>query len=720
MKKIYTMLFLIVIGASYGQTPEQVQWITSHYDMPQLENLADSLETVVTNRRQYALTQAAIKGWPVIKSYPDGEKGVLVFVDDSGAPVYAKSTNADAAISTRTDYLHSGGGLGLDIEGENMTLYVWEVSTPDITHPEFGGRITLGGDTTMPISNHPNRVLGTALALGLDPAARGMMPHENAGAIVFTSANDLDEAADQFENGMLVSNHSYMNTMDGGLIHPTNIGGYRVIPREWDELLFETPYYLMVCAAGNDGTNMNWIPMAPGYDNLLYFACAKNVLTVASAEDAEIDANGNLVNTDISSFSSVGPTDDLRIKPDIAGNGQGLYTASHTAPYATDSGTSFACPNVSATLLLLQEYMFKLYDAFMTAATLKGLALHTADDMSDGATMLVGPDAVSGWGLLNAKRAAEAIRDIGSYSIIDERGITNTGTGSSYSVTVLSNGSDPLQASVSWTDMQGATQPLANTNDNTPRLVYDLDLRITQDTDTFFPWSLTSASANSNLTDNARDPFERVDVENAAGYYTITVTHKGTPIPAVGLNYSLIITGITLCSAEEENLTIVDPYLAGEVVHEHVIETVTASNIISADADVHYRAGDFIFMTTGFYAAEGSLFLADIGGCSGIFEPDFEGTGFRRPMNQDIATMSDAGMMLKVYPNPADTSVTLALQEGTMARIILSSMDGKPVFDREASGISQKIDISSLQAGLYIVTVESASGEKYNEKLIVN
>ena len=125
---------------------------------------------------------------------------------------------------------------------------------------------------------------------------------------------------------------------------------------------------------------------------------------VANGLDASIDNDGNLNSGGRNSSSSEGPADDLRIKPDIMGNGTGLYSTyeSADAVYSTISGTSMASPNVAGTLLLLQQHYKNVTNNFMKAATLKGLACHTADDAGN-----IGPDPVFGWGLLNAKKAAE-------------------------------------------------------------------------------------------------------------------------------------------------------------------------------------------------------------------------------------------------------------------------------------------------------------------------
>ena len=123
-------------------------------------------------------------------------------------------------------------------------------------------------------------------------------------------------------------------------------------------------------------------------------------MVVAAANDANIDSNGNLLGVIIANFSSEGPTDDFRIKPDIAGNGVSVYSTydnSNTA-YNSISGTSMASPNIAGSLVLLQQHYNNLNNSFMKAATLKGLALHTADDAG-----FSGPDAIFGWGLMDSK-----------------------------------------------------------------------------------------------------------------------------------------------------------------------------------------------------------------------------------------------------------------------------------------------------------------------------
>ena len=114
--------------------------------------------------------------------------------------------------------------------------------------------------------------------------------------------------------------------------------------------------------------------------------------------------------------------------------------------------------------------------------------MHTADDIETS-----GPDAVSGWGLLNTKKAAETISDNGIHAIIEERTLNS---GGSYRIYVRSDGQSPLMASISWTDPLRPINP-GIANNTTPVLVNDLDIRVTKGTATYSPYKLTSVSTNS-------------------------------------------------------------------------------------------------------------------------------------------------------------------------------------------------------------------------------
>ena len=97
----------------------------------------------------------------------------------------------------------------------------------------------------------------------------------------------------------------------------------------------------MICmnAASNEGD---------GFCTLGIPADAEHILTVGA-----VDANGNRA-----SFSSVGPTYDGRIKPDVMAMGEGTYVASGYGdwwPYYNGNGTSFATPVLAGAVACLRQ-----------------------------------------------------------------------------------------------------------------------------------------------------------------------------------------------------------------------------------------------------------------------------------------------------------------------------------------------------------------------------
>lgn len=606
--KALLLALAVSTTTAFAQTLQERQVISNQYNLVTLSKLQQDFSRKQSARKAEAINLASLRGWEILKANSDGSVDELVAVSPDGDPIYYTLYNADAARSTRAIHLNIGGSLGLSLDGQNMTAHVWDGGPTRITHQEFDGpggnnRVSINDGVTGLNANsfHAQHVTGTIVASGVQAAAKGMAPRARARTHDWN--NDLTEATAEAAAGMLISNHSY--GFRASLVPDWYFGAYIDDARDWDNLMYNSPYYLMVVSAGNDGNDntSNGAPLAGAstFDKLTGTANSKNNLVVANAQDANVNVNGTLNSVAINSSSSEGPTDDYRIKPDITGNGTGVYSTydNSDVAYNSISGTSMASPNVAGTLLLLQQHYNNLNGSFMRAATLKGLALHTADDAG-----ISGPDVIFGWGLLNAKVAAEAISANGNGAIVDERTLAN---GGSYSINVDADGSSPLVASISWTDVAGTSNTGA-TNLSTPVLVNDLDIRVTKGGTTYNPYRLTGINSNGT-GDNNVDPYERVDVAGASGSYTITVTHKGT-LAGGSQNFSLVVTGVTgtppVCNAITP--TGLTPSGVGTV------SATLAWNVVNGTTyDLRYRATGTATWTTA--AVTGTS--TTIGGLSG-------------------------------------------------------------------------------------------------------
>lgn len=553
MKKqqLFTSFLVFFCAFSFSQTKEDAAKITKDYDVEKIQQKITYFQKLEENERAKAIEAANKNGWPIFIKGENGSIQQLMKLTPDGFPIYYSTTNVDAAKSTRANYLNTGGGMGLTLDGQGMVARVWDGGTVRRSHSGYGGRVTTVDDPSgTTYSDHATHVTGTILALPWNTTAtvlkvKGMA--SSATARTFNWNSDEAEALSEVLGGMLISNHSYGVPIGSGTstLPAWYIGAYTEDARGWDEIAYLSPYYLPVMSAGNDGgNNNNANPIAAGYDKLTGNKTSKNTLIVANANDAVINPDGTLSSVTINSSSSQGPTDDRRIKPDITGNGTLLTSCISTSNTATAaySGTSMSGPNVAGTLLLLQQHHKNLTSSFMKSATLRGLACHTADDAGNA-----GPDAKFGWGLLNAKKAAETLTGNGLTSWVSEEKLVQ---GQTFTMNVKSNGgaSNPLIASITWTDLPGtANNGTLGDNNTTPALVNDLDIRVTKDGVPFYPWKLESSPTALAVRtgDNTVDNIEVVKIDTpAAGNYVITVTHKGTLVTGAQ-NYSLVITGIT-------------------------------------------------------------------------------------------------------------------------------------------------------------------------------
>ena len=310
-----------------------------------------------------------------------------------------------------------------------------------------------------------------------------------------------------------------------------------------------------------------WPAIGPGFDTCKPRACAKNTLAVGAIEDV---VGGILSASDaqIAPFSSRGPTDDGRIKPDIVANGVDVVTTDYDSSQGsltdryTDgvnggnpvSGTSFSTPSVSGMLAGIQELHETLGGEPLLASTIKAIVLGTADDAVNlpdhtglGSVSFTGPDYFYGWGVANAERAAALVyandTSISRRTHLRQHALFD---GNTIQIPVEWDGtSSEIRVTLVWTDPAFQDIAIASGEEGVPvlddntvaddptlRLINDLDIRVTAPgSTTFEPWVLDPANPDQPATtgDNFRDNVEQIVIQNpVAGAYTVTVSHKSS------------------------------------------------------------------------------------------------------------------------------------------------------------------------------------------------
>jgi Subtilisin-like serine proteases len=393
---------------------------------------------------------------------------------------------------------------GRNLQGRQVTLGIGdngEISS----HTDFSGRLI--NRNPMGAEHHAIHTAGTMAGAGIiDPRQQGMAPKAT---IIGQYFSDILVNTPYYVNdfGMVLTSNSYYSGQPGC---PGN-GDYDFLSYYVDAQMIADPALLHVFASGNDGRS-NCSPWLPNYHTVKSgFQCGKNVLTVGAI---------NHFTFNVAEFSSRGPVDDGRLKPEVVASGEGVWSTTTNNGYTNDWGTSMATPAVTGMLGLLYERYRQLHGGANPASALvKAIACNSADDLGNP-----GPDYIYGFGKINARKAVEAIENNTYFT-----GTVAQGAVSTHTISGVPAGTAQLKVLLYWNDPAAAPNAVN-------ALVNNLNLTVTTPGSTIhYPLVLNPAAGQVNApaiegVDN-RNNIEQVVINApASGDYAVTIT--GANIPA--------------------------------------------------------------------------------------------------------------------------------------------------------------------------------------------
>jgi hypothetical protein len=500
-----------------------------------------------------------------------------------GPPLRPKSLNAVAAIISKVTPLYSAP---YNLTGDGVVLSLFEPEgPPDVTHPEFSGRVISHFAAGRTADAHATHVSGTMVAAGINPKAKGMAPTATLHAfdgqpLTADGSFDFDALMQQKLNGpKAVGSVADNNSWDFGLSWQGNVwygnedgyGAYSALESEpYDKVMRSSGVPLTVHAAGNDAQAGNptltapWFPHkhiedqdAAGNFPHTYCYSQNGSGTDCPASTCSVGATycetkkhpthgaattiGLLASTKnsiavgalmddgftIAGFSSLGPTTDGRVKPELVAKGwkqfstmpNNSYTDGTNCSSCPGFGTSMSSPVVTGIAGLVTQQYRKTFGVTPSASILKTLLIAGADDL--GAT---GPDYIFGFGLADAKASVDLI-------------LADGGTGSRIRTGTIENGRDTdifvampagqkFRAVLGWFDPEVLLVPDPSVEGDDPlaskTLVNDLDLVVIDPNgDTVFPYN---PSGTVLRAPNHTDTTEETEVASTiAGIYHVIV-----------------------------------------------------------------------------------------------------------------------------------------------------------------------------------------------------
>jgi hypothetical protein len=330
-------------------------------------------------------------------------------------------------------------------------------------------------------------------------------------------------------------------------------GRYDLAAHEFDALVRdadpEAPGdqpYVIEFAAGNAG---------PGAQTIGSPAVAKNVITTGASQNNRFDFFNYTEGAEsMADFSSRGPCEDGRIKPDLVAPGTWIASLRSAAAeeengwgpispnYQFQGGTSQASPHVSgAAAVFVQFYRDTHAGATPSPALVKAALINSATDMAHESGTQPVPNNDEGWGRVDLARLIGSDR---RYEFVEQTNLLATGAVYERRV-IVGSVVQPLKITLAYTDAPGLPAAI-------PALVNDLDLEVAAPNGVIFRGNQFDAGESSPDAPGS-DSVNNVEGVHltvpAPGEYIVRVRARNVAedvrrdTPAVDQDFALVISG---------------------------------------------------------------------------------------------------------------------------------------------------------------------------------
>ncbi len=391
------------------------------------------------------------------ESFFDG-RGVTIAVADSGLHVGTAAGMHPDLAGRVAAFLHYGNLIDASDEHGHGT--------------HVAGIIAGSGATGR--TDEQNRLYGLGVAPGASLVVQRIFDPDGHPVDPLPAFQDL--ARDAVQAGADIGSNSWGDDTQGGR-YDVSAMVFDGLVRDADPVNSGDTAYLLVFSAGNAG---------PAHQTIGSPAVAKNVIAAGASQSGRSDFFTYTEGAGaIASFSSRGPCEDGRIKPDVVA--PGTWIASLRSPLGHDEnawlgidddylymgGTSQATPHVSGAAAVFFQYYLETYSSNPSPALVKAALIHSAVgllrssvDPDDPPDALPTPNVEEGWGRVDLTRLLRAR----FYDFLDQNvPLTN---GQTYERRLIIAGDqEPLKITLAYTDVPGFPAAL-------PALVNDLDLEV--------------------------------------------------------------------------------------------------------------------------------------------------------------------------------------------------------------------------------------------------